>query len=85
MNLIYIQFPKVKEEIYLDCDSPSSSPRSYNAPSSPCSSRSMSPVGGNVYQTNGEYCFRSFSFKIKLFETFVFCSQFSKVSMFTKN
>ncbi|KNC30726.1 hypothetical protein FF38_11660 [Lucilia cuprina] len=46
------KFPKVKEEIYLDCDSPSSSPRSYNAPSSPCSSRSMSPVGGNVYQTN---------------------------------
>ncbi|XP_005182943.2 uncharacterized protein LOC101891580 [Musca domestica] len=47
------KFAKVREENYLDSDSPSSSPRSYNIPSSPCSSRSMSPVsGGHVYKPN---------------------------------
>ncbi|XP_061402094.1 uncharacterized protein LOC133337907 [Musca vetustissima] len=47
------KFAKVREENYLDSDSPSSSPRSYNMPSSPCSSRSMSPVGGgHMYQPN---------------------------------
>ncbi|XP_013100078.1 uncharacterized protein LOC106082233 [Stomoxys calcitrans] len=48
------KFAKVREETFFDSDSPSSSPRSYNGPSSPCSSsRSMSPVGsGYLYQPN---------------------------------
>ncbi|XP_075148673.1 BTB/POZ domain-containing protein Rnb [Haematobia irritans] len=46
------KFAKVRDEAFFDSDSPSSSPRSYNAPSSPCSSRSMSPVGGHLYRPN---------------------------------
>ncbi|XP_039948103.1 uncharacterized protein LOC120766576 [Bactrocera tryoni] len=43
---------KVQDKTFLiDCESPSSSPRSYNAPSSPCSSRGMSPVGNNLFKT----------------------------------
>ncbi|XP_011185999.1 uncharacterized protein Armc5_2 isoform X2 [Zeugodacus cucurbitae] len=43
---------KVQDKAFLiDCESPSSSPRSYNAPSSPCSSRSMSPVGNNLFKS----------------------------------
>ncbi|XP_053947111.1 uncharacterized protein LOC128855902 [Anastrepha ludens] len=42
---------KVQDRAFLiDCESPSSSPRSYNTPSSPCSSRGMSPVGNNVFK-----------------------------------
>ncbi|XP_036323046.1 uncharacterized protein LOC118736971 [Rhagoletis pomonella] len=42
---------KVQDKAFLiDCESPSSSPRSYNTPSSPCSSRSMSPVGNNLFK-----------------------------------
>ncbi|XP_067618832.1 uncharacterized protein Rnb [Eurosta solidaginis] len=42
---------KVQDKAFLnDCESPSSSPRSSNTPSSPCSSRSMSPVGNNLFK-----------------------------------
>uniref|UniRef100_A0A1A9WPN1 ARMC5-like ARM-repeats domain-containing protein n=1 Tax=Glossina brevipalpis TaxID=37001 RepID=A0A1A9WPN1_9MUSC len=47
------KFPKVHEDVILDYDSPSGSPRSLITPPSPCSSRSMSPViGGNLNKTS---------------------------------
>ncbi|XP_036327162.1 uncharacterized protein LOC118739763 [Rhagoletis pomonella] len=42
---------KVQDKAFLiDCEYPSSSPRLYNTPSSSCSSRSMSPVGNNLFK-----------------------------------
>uniref|UniRef100_A0A1A9VVD7 ARMC5-like ARM-repeats domain-containing protein n=1 Tax=Glossina austeni TaxID=7395 RepID=A0A1A9VVD7_GLOAU len=54
------KFPKVQEDVNLDYDSPSGSPRSLISPPSPCSSRSMSPVGGNLTKA-GDFDEESYS------------------------